>query len=280
MKNIYDDLSSVSPLFLIGTPRSGTTLLHQIVNAHEEVFITDELRQVSWLINQAKMLTEGYHVHGSLYPFNHGPEFANYLINNAGTLLAPYYYLHSDKYGKKKIKYWGDKYPNFDQYLGKMMKMFPRAKYVMIHRDLRDVMASVKKGHQWTTDKTATYVCDIYKLYIHNISRMAPVQCINIRYEDLVFNIDTTSKKIFRYLGLSYDDHLFKKIIKISNIQSHSVRGKHNKSVKFNKSKATGKWKNFFDESERDLIECELEAISDELSKGNALCDACDDIYS
>ena len=166
MKNIYDDLSGIKPLFIIGVPRSGTTILHQIVNAHPEVFISDELRMVSWLIKEARKIEAGFEVNGDPYPFNHGKEFSRYLLNNAGSIFAPFYYLNSENYGKEALKYWGDKYPHYDEVLPQMVHMFPRAKYVMIHRDLRDVMASVQSGHQWEIEKAASYVCKIYKRYI------------------------------------------------------------------------------------------------------------------
>ena len=96
------------------------------------------------------------------YPFNMGSEFSDYLVGNAGVLIAPFYYLNAEKLGKKNLKYWGDKYPHFDEALPQMKKMFPRAKYIMIHRDF-------KGCHGLSSNRTSMGYRENGRLRFHNL---------------------------------------------------------------------------------------------------------------
>ncbi len=78
-----------TPLFVLGAPRSGTTFLQQVIDAHPEVLISDELRAASWLVQEAGKLREGRTVHGNPYPLTRGQAFAEYLLGNAGRILLP-----------------------------------------------------------------------------------------------------------------------------------------------------------------------------------------------
>ena len=132
-----------TPLFVLGAPRSGTTFLQQVIDAHPEVFVTDELRAASWLVQEAGKLREGRTVHGNPYPLTQGRAFAEYLLDNAGRILLPFYLQQARRAGKPAIRYWGDKYPHYDEILHLLPRLFPEARYVLIHRDLRDTISSV-----------------------------------------------------------------------------------------------------------------------------------------
>ena len=114
------------PLFVLGAPRSGTTFLQQVIDAHPEAFITDELRAVSWLVQEAGKLREGRTVHGNPYPLTHGRVFSEYLLHNAGRILVPFYLQQARRAGKPAIRYWGDKYPHYDEILHLLPGCSPR----------------------------------------------------------------------------------------------------------------------------------------------------------
>ena len=67
-KTIFDNIRDIRPLFILGVPRSGTTFLHQIINSHPNVFISDELREVAWLVKEARKIREGFRNHGNPLP--------------------------------------------------------------------------------------------------------------------------------------------------------------------------------------------------------------------
>ena len=253
MNNIFkDDIfqKDAKPLFIIGVPRSGTTFLHQIMNSHPQICLTDELRVVAWLFSECKKLREGFRIHGDPYPFNHGEEFAEYLYRNAGTLIRPFYMKLAIKWGKRNIKYWGDKYPHYDVFLEKIPEAFPRVIFLFIHRDLKDTLCSVMNGHKWSAEKSAKYVVNIYSSYITKVEKLIKERkltsdrFIHIKYENLVNNTWDIVEKIFQYLGLETDSNLREKINELRNIQSHSIRKNYAKKIYYDPLKTSvGRWK-------------------------------------
>jgi hypothetical protein len=272
-----DFFKDVKPLFILGVPRSGTTFLQQIVNSHPEILITDELRVVSWMMQEAKKISEGFSVHGNPYPFNHGEEFSNYLTGNCGTLIAPFYYQQANKVGKEKLKYWGDKYPHYHEVLHQMAKSFPRASYILIHRDLRDVICSVKNGHKWSIEKSSQYVCNIYKQYIKTFKELLEQkkinysQIINVDYLLLSLNIEEETEKIFNALGLDFIDSCRKKVLELRNIQSHSIRKTGEKIMEFNIDNSSGRWKSELSEIELKIVLSEIDKISSIIEDAKSL---------
>lgn len=259
---------SAKPLFILGVPRSGTTFLQQVINLHPEIFVTDELRVVSWVIQEATKLNEGFALHGNPYPFNYGKEFSHYLTHNCGTLISPFYFNQAQKCGKPNIKYWGDKYPHYHEILPKIAAMFPRAFYILIHRDLKSVISSVKKGHQWDIEKSSKYACSIYKQYILSFHELfeknilSPERLINVSYTSLSLDIENSSEYIFKGLGLNIQDSWKTELLKLRSIQSHSNRKPDQRAIKFNFEKSANRWKTYFSESDISLVIEELNKIS------------------
>lgn len=264
------------PLFALGVPRSGTTALQQLVNAHPQIVMTDELRVVSWLDIEAAKLADGFSVHGNPYPFNHGADFAQYLRGNAGTLLRPFYLHLAEKSGKTHVRYWGDKYPHYDTLLGKLQLMFPRARYLMIHRDLRDVTLSVMRGHKWDAKTSSEYVCSIYANYMRQIAsieaRGADSACavMHVSYDDFVRNEVCVAKRIYQWLGLECSADALRSVGELSRVQSHSLRDPSRPPLKFDGSAALNRWSTALVGDELSTVEAMMSSIPDEISAGLA----------
>ena len=219
-----------TPLFLLGTPRSGTTFLQQVINAHPEVFVTDELRAVPWLVQEAGKVREGFTAHGDPYPINHGRVFSEYLLGHAARILIPFYLRQAKRAGKPAIRYWGDKYPHFDEILHLLPRLFPEARYVLIHRDLRDTICSVMQGHQWAVERAAPYVCLIYDRYVRKADDLVGAEAVpadrflHVNYLDLNTAAETEGGRIFGALGLDYPAATASRVRELSGIQAHSIR--------------------------------------------------------
>jgi len=278
------------PLFIVGAPRSGTTFLHQVVNAHTQVMISDELRVVSWLVQEAKKLGEGFEKHGNPYPFNHGKDFAAYLMGNAGTLIRPFYLKLAEGFpDKRDIKYWGDKYPHYDEIIDVMGSVFPRARYIFIHRDLRDVICSVKKGHGWDIRRSAEYVTVIYARYIRKLGELndrkvlGPEAVFHVGYERFADRTWEYATQIFRWLNVEIDPTMETVVTDIRATQSHSARkvgSGSTQKVKFDRNKSLGRWRNDLSDDEIAQMNAVLETIGNEVAAGERMVASDEERYS
>jgi hypothetical protein len=219
-----------TPLFVLGAPRSGTTFLQQVLDAHPEVFVTDELRAPSWLVQEAGKLREGRMSHGNPYPLTRGPAFAEYLLDNAERVLLPFYLRQARRAGKPAIRYWGDKYPHYDEILHLMPRLFPEARYVLIHRDLRDTIASVMKQFGWEAGRAAPFVCQIYERYTSQADSLTregtvpPERFLHVDYLTLNTDAVAEARRLFTALGLGYPEASAQRVGELAGTQAHSIR--------------------------------------------------------
>ncbi len=227
------------PLFLIGPPRSGTTILTQVLNVSNKILITDELRIFGWIVKEIRKINAGHDMFGDPYPFNNNADIASYLQSNTSHFLLGFYKDFAKKNKKEDFIYWGDKYPHFDKYLPMISRMFPRASYVLILRKLSEVVNSVMVGHKWSKEDSTKYVIDIYKNYLETISKIKKDKLFAFNYDYLKEKEPVPKiSEIFEFLDLPLSKADEKKIIKILSYQSHTVRGKKKVGKKFSKNKS------------------------------------------
>jgi hypothetical protein len=269
--------ADVKPLFLLGVPRSGTTFLQQVLDAHPQIFITDELRAVAWLVRETHRLREGFPVHGTPYPVNYGPQFADYLLNNANWIISAFYLRQAKRAGKPAIRYWGDKFPHYDEVLHLMPRLFPRSCFVVIHRDLRDIVCSLNTGHQWTVDRSAPYACMIFDRYMRKIDTLVregtvPADhFVHVDYFDFHANAEAEAGRIFAALGLDYPPATAERVRELRTIQSHSIRRPGGKAQKFNIGRSQARWTRDLTPADLDLLLGEIAKIQGAVDIGNRL---------
>lgn len=267
----------VKPLFLLGVPRSGTTFLQQVLDAHPEIFVTDELRGIAWLVREARRLREGFPVHGTPYPVNYGEEFADFLLHNANWIIPAFYRSQARRTGKPGIRYWGDKFPHYDEILHLLPRLFPQARFVMIHRDLRDVVCSLNAGHQWTADRSAPYACLIFSRYMRKIDtlvsdRTVPADhFIHVDYQHFHAHAGEEAGRIFTTLGLDYPPATADRVGELRNIQSHSIRRPGHTPQRFNIDRSQSRWARELTAADLDLVLAEIAKIPDAVAIGNRL---------
>lgn len=248
------------PLFVLGAPRSGTTFLKQVIDAHPEVFVTDELRAVSWLVQEAGRLREGFPVHGNPYPITHGRDFSEYLLHNATRILVPFYVRQAKRAGKPAIRYWGDKYPHYDEILHLLPGLFPEARYVLIHRDLRDTTCSVMQNFGWPAERAAQFVCLIYDRYVRKADELigegtVPAgRFLHVNYLDLNTDAAAEAGRLFAALGLGYPEATAARVAELAGIQAHSIRRSNRAPQSFEIAASHQRW-------ERDLTAADLRLV-------------------
>lgn len=214
-----------TPLFVIGPPRSGTTILTQVLNSSESIIITDELRVNAWLVREILRINAGHEVYGDPYPFNKGNRFAIYLQSQGSFFLLKFYEKLAAEEGKDSFIYWGDKYPHYDRYLKKFPRIFPKAMYIAIFRNISEVINSVMVGHGWDFQKSIEYCKKIYKNYLEqmellNYERIFVFDYSTLKSENPLDEIE----KMFSFLNLDLEQTQENKIKTILSYQSHSTR--------------------------------------------------------
>ena len=184
------------PVFVVGMPRSGTTLVEQIVSSHRDVFGAGELKDVTGMVPRI----EGGTVH--LPP-----------IVWDRTVIARESAVHLQKLrdlggNAKRVV---DKMPDNVQWLGHIAVLFPGARIIICRRDPRDVCLSCYfqhfgEGLAWTTDLAdlAARACAFDRLVAHWRAAL-PLPILEVQYEDMVQDLEAGSRRLIAFLGLDWD---------------------------------------------------------------------------
>lgn len=217
------------PFFVLGSPRSGTTLLRSILCAHPDVFIPPEngafLRMIRVFMSLRTSTWDAV-VTGVLDAFREGYEFDKWAIDldtaklaatslppEARSLVALIDLLYAG-YGETHApgkRSWGDKSTpgNYD-YLGKLSLVFPNALYVHIVRDGRDCVAScIRAGFFDESYYEAAYAWrDNVKACRRLGGHLAPGRFLEIRYEELVSSAPEAVARLCEFLRLTPVDSM------------------------------------------------------------------------
>lgn len=192
------------PIFIIGMPRSGTTLIEQILASHPEVYGAGELETLNELVSDF-----GAIVGGTVVPH---PEFVPMLDANALRQIAARYLdgLRKHAPAAKRIT---DKMPSNYYYAGLIHLAMPNAVIIHTIRDPIDTCISCfsKKftvGHNYTYDlaELGRYHRRYRRLMAHWRRILPPHRILDVRYEDLVADLEGGARRILSHCGLPWND--------------------------------------------------------------------------
>ena len=216
-KRMSDDPLPTVPFFVVGNPRSGTTLLRSILCGHSQIDIPDETGFLAHLGRyQSRRLSreEIEQLVGDLGRMNH--EWSG-LVDDVDTFCEslPESTLRHALDALYRIKTndaarWGDKGPSYVRVLPTINKIFPDAKFIHIIRDGRDsVLSALKKwsDRYWYYD--TYYLLQTWKQNVtlgrQAASWLGPERYLEIRYEELVENTEATVRKICDFLDEPFE---------------------------------------------------------------------------
>lgn len=223
-------------VFIVGCPRSGTTLLRRMVNAHQRVAVTPESHWIPRLFAERKGLTpEGLVTSELLSRLLELPRFTALGIGREELLKRlgngePVHYSSFvtgifDLYGKAQGKpLVGDKTPDYVRWLDTLHTLWPHARIVHLIRDGRDVWLSIAnwtKAHQknpgtfttWKDDPVSTTAL-WWELNVR-LGRqfgklIGPRLYHEVRYEALVTHPREECEVLCAFLGLAYDNGMLR----------------------------------------------------------------------
>jgi tetratricopeptide (TPR) repeat protein len=188
------------PIFIVGMPRAGTTLIEQILSSHKSIYGAGELSNLDDIIQGA--------CHEANLPFN---TWVSQLTDQEFTQLGKKYLERTWKLAPDK-HFIIDKMPSNCFYIGMIYRMLPKAKIIHAIRDPMDSCFSCftylfKNSMSFAYDLTA--LGNYYLLYAqamqHWYTVLPQTTIFNVPYEQMVENYETLSKQLLDYIGLPWD---------------------------------------------------------------------------
>ena len=192
------------PVFIIGTPRSGTTLTEQIISSHPKVKGAGELKYIDVLAKnkEHRLITDKKY-----------PERIAYLMpediqNESGIYLNKIQnYKEQDN-----ILRITDKMPGNFFYLGYILILFPRARIIHCRRNPLDSCLSMyfqffQEGHQYSFN--LANLGHWYKDYVRLMQHWSKIfgdHILDVDYDMTVNDTETTARTLIKFCGLEWDE--------------------------------------------------------------------------
>jgi len=229
-KNIKDLFSNnnfnqlnISPsdkkiIFILGMPRSGTTLIEQIISSHNKVAGAGEINSLNRLVYK--------------YLFNSENEALLTDTNNKKITelkAIPNEYFNYLSHFNFKEEYITDKSLLNFQWIGFIKILFPNSKVINCIRDPKENCLSIYKNFfdyegPWCYEKKE--LTEFYNLYLDLMkfwTNKYPDMIYNVKYEELIHNPDSEIKKLVNWLDISWDENCLKFYENKSAIKTLSV---------------------------------------------------------
>lgn len=200
-----DDPETACPVFLVGFPRSGTTLLDTILRSHHDTVVVEEKPMVERMLQAIQGMGGGY------------PDAIAGLDTQHVIRLRDTYWQElsahintADDAGKRII----DKFPLNILHIGLIHTVFPNAKYILALRHPCDCVLScfmhtfqpnAAMANFLSLEDAARFYDRTMDLWEH-YRRVLPLDVHPIRYEDVVSDFDTTVGNLLQFLDLPWTD--------------------------------------------------------------------------
>ncbi len=187
--------SGQQPVFIVGMPRSGTTLVEKILGGLGGVTMGGESEALQLV---AAQYYETYHGSKSAPVEELAP-------TDWDELAARYWVLQASSRGLLT-----DKTPTNFRHIGLICHLFPDAPIVCMHRDPRDVALSIythrfPDGHPYATDlDDIAHYCAVFLHLMDSWRERYPERILDIAYEKLVLEPEEQTQRLARFCGLTW----------------------------------------------------------------------------
>ena len=195
--------SSSEPIFILGLPRVGSTLVEQILASHSMVDATHELPNI--LATSHKLNLRRAQNKESRYP-----DILLSLSSPQLKMIGENYIKDSEVFRRDGV-YFIDKMPNNFRHIGLIKLILPNAKIIDIRRNSMSACFSCFKqlfaeGQEFTYsfERLGNYYNNYIELMNH-WNKVLPNQILSVNYEDLINNFEDTVKVILDYCKLPYE---------------------------------------------------------------------------
>ena len=216
--------SSTSSIFILGMPRSGTTLVEQILSSHPKIFGADEQTFISSIINKE------FGNHDLRLFFEAVINFDKKRFNDMGE-----YYTKLMKNISNNAEFTTDKMPENFLCIGFIKLILPNSKIIHCSRNSKDICLSIYKNHfpggkipySYNLDNIVQYY-NLYDDIMTYWNNLFPNTIFNIKYEKLIQDSRKEIINLLNFCKLEWNDdcinfHENKRVIKTaSDVQARS----------------------------------------------------------
>lgn len=215
----------LSPVFLIGSPRSGKTLLSATLNKHPEILIFPELntfsnvfrlwnkgycrKQTSTASYLAQLLFKGWEGINKQHSISIGEILDRISPTHVdfGSSLDQYMRLLMCK-AKPTAKIWGDDTPHNTGYIRYILEQYPNARFIYSQRDPRNVVSDLTVAdyrHASNHELQNAFIMKRYvSQYIKQRQLIPQSQLLEIRHEAFLENPQEATERMCKFLNIDY----------------------------------------------------------------------------
>jgi len=200
-ENKRETKSSPSPIFILGMPRSGTSLVEQILASHPKIYGAGELYFFELLVHHKVKQGKLIHLRDVL-PNLQSQDFEEFAKFYSGHLKAL----------PTKAKLITDKMPRNFLYVGLIKILFPDAKIIHCRRQPEDSCLSIYKKIFVGNQKFAYKLTELGQFYNGYLDLMdhwhtvMPGDILDVQYEEMVDNTEAQTRRLLEYCGVDWHD--------------------------------------------------------------------------
>lgn len=234
---LTSDIDHNRCFFIIGSGRSGNTLVRRVLTSSEKIHIPPETYVLGTVIKTFKRVS------GLSWPdvcmavfarFVFNPEFETFKASDISVFmrqaldlpkdkrtlanaLSIFYRWHARVEGKKKIDAWGDKTPLNVFSLRRIDKVFPDAQYIFLIRNPYDVVYSYVNANLYENHEQAAIRWVRANQACLDFEEKAKSRVLRMCYEDFCEKPQEQTKKICNFLGIPFEE----KMLELNSAENH-----------------------------------------------------------
>jgi tetratricopeptide (TPR) repeat protein len=202
-RNKQAGCSAPDPIFIVGLPRAGSTLLEQILSSHSQVDGTMELANIIGLAHRlnGRQSTQD------------NPKYPGILKDISADDLTKMgeFYIEETLHHRQGAMFFIDKMPNNFRHIALIQMILPNAKIIDARRDALSCCFSGFKqlfgeGQQFSYDLGD--IGHYYRSYVDIMDhwdKALPGKILRVQYEDVVADLETQVRRILDYCGLPFE---------------------------------------------------------------------------
>ncbi|PKP26438.1 MAG: hypothetical protein CVU06_03530 [Bacteroidetes bacterium HGW-Bacteroidetes-22] len=278
--------NSFSFLFITGRPRSGTTLLRMLLDAHPNVIIPTECQFIvnlygkyghrkNWTNHDFESFLSDLQLQWKFNMWHIDLELLRQSLQNLrigctyADVCRAVYHSYKSIFSKSEITLLADKNPGYAIYTKKISSIFPDARFIYINRDYRDNYVSIKEvGFDLSIPSLPAQKWKYFYRTFMASARVRPENYLYLRYEDLVMRPQETMSQVCGFAGIPYDQKMFsfhEKHMDFSRLYNPLVLSKFHRQIfaPVNQSRL-GIWKEKLTAKEICLLDCTVGRLASE----------------